>query len=184
MTTQNKIYDYKVNGNIAEQYIKGFEIKKNVIVKFKSLKTLDKMVIAAETHQIYDLVKVDYEVIDINKIYTHLFLSATEIINQKKGLYVSVTNAKLYPVSQIYGESYYSYYPQQRYKSYSAYESSDVLDDYGSLKKKLLRKSKTYYYDKMNYSGLDKVINPSVTEPAIEFILTLQVKFQIDKKSN
>ena len=31
MTTQNKVFDYKTTGNIAEQYLKGFEIKKNVL---------------------------------------------------------------------------------------------------------------------------------------------------------
>ena len=181
MTTQNKIYDYKMNGSVAEQYIKGFEIKKNVIVKFKNIKDLDKMIISASTYQIYDLVKVDYEVADINKIYTQLFQSATEIINQKKGLYVTATNAKLNSVSEIYGESFYNYSPSQLYKSYTAYESSDVYGQYTNYVKKDLRKSTTYYYDKMSYSGFDKIINPTVTEPAVEFVLTLQIKFQIEK---
>lgn len=182
MTTQNKVYDYKVNQSTAEQYLKGFELKKNIIVKFKNIKDLDKMMIAASNYQIYDLVKVDYNVSDINKIYTPLFQSATEIINQKKGLYISATNVKLSAASQVYGEEFYSYYPSQLYKSYTAYESSDVYK-YSNYTKKDLRKSTTFYYDKINYSGFDKIINPNVIEPAIEFVLTLQIKFQIDKKS-
>ncbi|OFY85254.1 MAG: hypothetical protein A3F72_04430 [Bacteroidetes bacterium RIFCSPLOWO2_12_FULL_35_15] len=181
MTTQNKIYDYKMSSSIAEEYLKGFELKKNVIVKFKNIKDLEKMVLSASTFQIYDLVKVDYNVTDITKIYTQLFQTATEIINQKKGLYVGATNAKLSSVSQIYGDEFYSYAPSQLYKSYTAYEGSDVYGGYNSYTKKDLRKSVTYYYDKINYSGFDKVINPIVTEPAVEFILTLQIKFQIEK---
>lgn len=181
MTTQNKIYDYKMSSSIAEEYLKGFELKKNVIIKFKNIKDLEKMVLSASTFQIYDLVKVDYNVTDINKIYTQLFQTATEIINQKKGLYVSATNAKLSSVSQIYGDEFYSYSPSQLYKSYTAYEGSDVYGGYNSYTKKDLRKSVTYYYDKINYSGFDKVINPIVTEPSVEFILTLQIKFQIEK---
>ena len=179
MTTQNKIFDYKMNGNVAEQFLKGFELKKNVIVKFKKIIDLDEMVISASNFQIYDLVKVDYVVDDINKYYVQLFQSAMEIINQKKGLYVAATSAKLLPTSEIYGESFYSYYPSQLYKSYTAYSSSEVYD-YNTTKKDM-RKSPTYYYDKINYSGFDKIINPIVTEPTVEFVLTLQIKFQIEK---
>jgi hypothetical protein len=32
----------------------------------------------------------------------------------------------------------------------------------------------------MNYSGLDKVINPTVIEPSVEYILTLQIKYMIE----
>ncbi len=182
MTTQNKIYDYKMNGSIEEQYLKGFELKKNIIIKFLNIKDLEKMVISASVFQIYDLVKVDYNVTDNNKIYTQLFVAATEIINQKKGLYVGATNAKLSAVSEIYGEEFYSFSPSQLYKSYTAFESSDVYGGYSnSYTKKDLRKSTTYYYDKMNYSGLDRVINPIVTEPVVEFVLTLQIKFQLEK---
>lgn len=181
MTTQNKIYDYKVNSSIAEEYLKGFELKKNVIIKFKNIKDLEKMVLSASTFQIYDLVKVDYNVTDINKIYTQLFQTATEIINQKKGLYMAATNAKLSSVSEIYADEFYSYAPSQLYKSYTAYEGSDVYGGYNSYTKKDLRKSTTYYYDKINYSGFDKIINPIVTEPAVEYILTLQIKFLMEK---
>lgn len=182
MTTQNKIYDYKMIGSIEEQYLKGFELKKNVIIKFINIKDLDKMVISASTFQIYDLVKVDYNVTDNNKIYTQLFVAAMEIINQKKGLYAGATNSKLSPVSEIYGEEFYSFSPSQLYKSYTAYESGDVYGGYSSsYTKKDMRKSTTYYYDKMSYSGLDKIINPIVTEPVVEFVLTLQIKFQVEK---
>src|SRR6187399_3365755 len=29
MTSQNKVYDYKINGDLAEEYLQGFELKKN-----------------------------------------------------------------------------------------------------------------------------------------------------------
>ncbi len=181
MTTQNKVFAYTTNGNVAEQYLKGFEIKKNVIIRLKSIKALDKLVIAASNYQIYDLVKVDYIVTDMGKVYGQLFQAATEIINQKKALYLGITNIRLAPNAQIYGEQFYSYYPDQLYKTYTAYESSEVYSNYNNYVRKDLRKSATFYYDKINYSGFDKVINPTVTEPAVEFVLNLQIKYQIEK---
>ncbi|HUR31383.1 MAG TPA: SIMPL domain-containing protein [Saprospiraceae bacterium] len=179
MTTQNKIYDYKVTGQMAEQYVKGFELKKNVITKFKNIKDLDEMIIAASNHQIYDLVKVDYIVTNLNEVYTQLFKSAMEVINQKKDLYSMATGSKLLPMSQIYGEQFYSYYPSQLYKNYTAYSSSEVYTDASTVKE--ARKSPVFYYDKIDYSGFDKIIEPSVTEPAVEFVLTLQVRYEMEK---
>lgn len=181
MTTQNKIYDYKITGKVAEEFLQGFEIKKNVIVRFKKIKDLDEMCIAATDFQIYDLVKVDYLVSDINKIYTKLFQTAMEVINQKKNLYQSAASMKILTSSQIYGENFQSYTPNQLYKSYNAFESGKVYNYNENYTVKDIRKSKTFYYNKINYSGFDQVINPSVTEPAIEYILQLAIKFQIEK---
>ena len=180
MTTQTEIADYKVMKNYAEQYISGFEQKKNVIIQFRNINELDKMVLTASNYGIYDIAKVDYNVADINKIYLELFQSAMDVINSKKKLYTMATNVQLLPSSEIYNDSFYSFYPSQLYKSYTPNVSTVFQDnDYG--KRKNLQKNTTYYYDKINYSGFDKVINPIVTEPAVEFVLNLQLKFYIDK---
>lgn len=181
MTTQTQISDYKVNGDYAEQYISGFEQKKNVIIKFKNIKDLDKMIVTASDYGIYDLAKVDYIAADLNKIYTKLFQSALNVINSKKELYVKATNIILTSSSEIYGESFYSFYPSQLYKSYTPNITSDYYNKSTYGKRKDLKKNVTYYYDKINYSGFDKVINPVVTEPAVEFVLMLQIKFDIEK---
>ncbi|MDP9077290.1 MAG: hypothetical protein M3O71_07710 [Bacteroidota bacterium] len=181
MTTQNKLFDYRVKGNIADQYLKGFEIGKNVIIRIKDIKDLDNLLITASGYQIYDLVKVDYIVNDVNKVQNQLFKLATDVINEKKDLCVAATNARLLPVSQIYGEDFYSYYPAQLYKAYTAQNSSKIYTEYDRLIKKDLKSSTTYYYDKVNYSGFDKIINPSIIEPAVEFVFSLQIKFQIEK---
>jgi uncharacterized protein YggE len=179
MTTQTQVADYKVNGNYAEQFISGFEQKKNVIVTLKNIKDLDKLVILASEYEIYDFVKVDYIVTDINKIYTQLFQNAVEVINSKKDLYVKATNIKLKTTSGIYGESFYSFFPTQLYKNYTPNVTTEYYDSYS--KRKDLKKNTTYYYDHINYSGFDKVVNPIVTEPAVEYVLVLHIKFDIDK---
>lgn len=178
--TQTKIADYKVTGNYAEQFVSGYEQKKNVIVKFKNIKDLDKMITLAAEYEIYDLIKVDYIFNDIDKVYTQLFQEAMRVINTRKDLYVKATNIKLKATSAIYGESFYSVAPPQLYKSYTPNITAEYFDHaYG--KRKDLRKNTTYYYDHINYADFDKVIDPIVTEPAIEFVLMLQIKFNVEK---
>jgi uncharacterized protein YggE len=181
MTTQTQVADYKVTGNYAEQYISGFEQKKNIIVNLKNIKDLDNIVILASEYEIYDLAKVDYIVTDINQIYTQLFQTAMEVINSKKDLYVKATNTKLKKTSQIYGESFYSFSPTQLYKDYAPNVTTEYYSYDSYSKRKDLKKNTTYYYDHINYSGFDKVVNPIVIEPTVEYVLNLHIKFEIDK---
>ena len=182
LTTQTQISDYNVNGNYAEQFISGFEQKKNVIIKFKKIQDLDEMLALASDHGIYDLAKVDYLVTEINSVYTQLFRSALEVVNSKKEMYVEATNIKLRASSQIYGESFYSFSPSQLYKSYTPNITAEYRNYNSTGKRKDLKKNTTYYYDHLNYSGFDKILNPVVTEPAVEFVLMLQIKFYIDRE--
>jgi len=82
--TQTQITDYKVVGNYSEQYISGFELKKNIIIHFKNIADLDKIMVVAANYEIYDLANVEYNVLDVNNVYLQLFNSAIEVINQKK----------------------------------------------------------------------------------------------------
>lgn len=179
--TQTQIADYRVIGNYSEQYISGFELKKNVIIHFKNISDLDKIVVIAAEFEIYDLTNVEYNVLDVNKIYLQLFNSAVEIINQKKELYSKATNSKLLPNSEIFGENFYAVFPIQLYNAYAPNISSSYYDYNDRAKRKELRQNKTYYYQKVSYSGYDKIINPVVVEPAVEYGLTLQIKFNIEK---
>ena len=181
MVTQTQICDYKVTGDFAQQYISGFEQKKNVIVKFRNIRDLDKMMILASDNGIYDLAKVDYIVTDINKIYMQLFETAIDVINSKKDLYIKATNMKITTNSEIFLESFSSFYPPQLYKTYAPNITTEYFDYSSYAKKKELKKNSTYYYDKLSYSGFDRVINPIVTEPAVEFVLMLQIKYNIEK---
>jgi uncharacterized protein YggE len=178
MVTQNKYYDYKIKGNLVEQYLKGFEIKKNVIIKMSSVKELDELLVAAAKFGIYDLVKVDYVINNLDTISDQLFKLATGIIKKKKDLYIEATGMQLKPAAQIYDEALHSYYPSELYKTYTASNSSVVEFD-GPRVRKDLKAATTYYYDTISYSGLDKVINPAVTEPAVEFVFSLQIKYKI-----
>jgi hypothetical protein len=106
-----------------------------------------------------------------------LFDAAMEVINDKKMRYVKAMNVEVAKTSVIYGESFYSFSPSQLYESYTPSVTSEYYD-YGEYsKRKNLRTNTTYYYDKIDYSGFDKVINPIVVEPVVEYVLQLQMKF-------
>jgi uncharacterized protein YggE len=180
---QYRVYDLKKEStNEVQEYLKGFELSKNIIIKYSKPAQIEQMLILAAKDSIFDLIKVDYCVENISKIYEDLFQSATEIIKKKKELYLNLTEAEVKPNAQIYGEVFSSYYPTEMYKSYQAY-STNFYESYWwyNDRKIAMRKFTTFYYDKLDYSGFDKVINPTVLEPVVEFVLTLQVKYNLKK---
>ncbi|MEM8763727.1 MAG: SIMPL domain-containing protein [Bacteroidota bacterium] len=180
-TTQTKIYDYENNGGVYEQFLSGYEIKKNVIIPFRNLDDLEKLILISARNKVYDLAKVDYVIEDMEKVYGQLFDAAIQIINSKKKRYVSVTNLKLKKASQVYSESFRSLFPKDQYKSYTSNESTKYSNYNTRYDRKSLRKTPTYYYDKIDYSGFDKVINPIVTEPVVQHVLNLQIRFEIER---
>jgi len=183
LLTQYRVYDFKKTGDNYEEYIKGFELSKNVIIKYDKVDQIEYMLTAAAEENIFDLVKVDYIINDISKVYDELFSESKEVIKKKKNQYVDLTDMKLKPMGQIYGENFASFYPADLYKSYKAF-TQNYYETYYWLREnntKHLHKFQTYYYDKINYSGFDKIINPIILEPTIQVALTIQVKYSIQK---
>lgn len=183
LLTQYRVYDFKKTEGNYEEYIKGFELSKNVIIKYDKAEQIEQMLTASSQENIFDLVKVDYIINDISKVYDELFSAAKNVITKKKQQYVDLTDMKLKPTAQIYGENFASFYPADLYKSYKAF-TQNYYETYYWLREndtKRLHKFQTYYYDKINYSGFDKIINPIILEPTIQVALTIQVKYAIIK---
>jgi uncharacterized protein YggE len=181
--TQHRVYDLaqQEERGYYEEYLKGFSLNKNVIVKYRKADQIEQMLLLAAQDSIFDLVKVDYMVEDVSKVYDELFTAASEIIKKKRGLYLNLTGAKIKPAAQIYGEDFATYYPINQYKSYTAF-SETYFEHYDWLNNRTVKKMpkpKTFYYDKPDYSGFDKIINPAVLEPDISFALTIQVKYEL-----
>lgn len=184
MINQNRVYDIKRKGNdFLEEYLTGFETKRNLIIKYKNENQLEKMMVMAAKDSIFDLVKVDYVVENQDKIYDELFVEASKIIQKKKEMIIQLTNVKLLPYSQIYGESFETITPTDRYKSYVSYSASEYDLPYNSnYVIKNQRKVETFYYDKVSNSGYDKILNDNYLEPVVQFSFVLQVKYEISKK--
>ena len=168
------------------EYLRGFELTRNVIVPFRQADTINQLLVAAATDSIYDLVKVDYVVSDPEAIYTSLFKAATEVITRKKANYLALTGAQLRPTAMPYDEVFAAYAPAGQYKSYQATVKTPfyVRTDEGGRSQeryKALPPLTTTYYNAPDTNGFDRVLNPIVTEPMVTYTLALQVKYSLQK---
>ncbi len=180
---QNKIYGYEIAGNIAKQKLVGFELKKNVAIHFQDQRLFDKIVIAASQWQIFDLVKVDYVVKDLDAVQDRLVAEAARIVKQKGARYERLLNIKLRQPAQVYAEKFQTHFPTDMYDSYTAYESESIGRDFYRDKYTIqdLRKSTTFFFNALSADGFDNVINPVVIEPVVQFTLYLKLKYEVEQ---
>lgn len=177
---QNKVYDYRVEGDIAEQFLAGFETKKTVAVRYKNRDSFEKITRAAINQQIFDLIKVDYIVRDFDSIREKLFDQATKVIKSKESKYTSAFGMTIKPLA-LDVEKYDAFYPGERYESYKAFESGAASTTNYRDRKTIvtLRKNTTFYYEPINGSKFDKVLNPIGLEPTVQFTIYLRVKYKM-----
>jgi uncharacterized protein YggE len=183
MIVQTRIYDYKINGKTATENKQGFEIKKNIIIKFNDHALVEKMMISASEQEIFDIVKIDYILNDPEKVQNQLRAAAMEIVGNKKKFVLDNSALVLSDKGLIQYESFNTVYPDKAYKQYVAAETGNVSSSYYNSNTwiKEQRKSKTFYYDSQNPAMFDRVINPVTVKVPIQMSLDVAYKFYIGK---
>ena len=176
---QPKTYGYDLAGDVAREKLTGFELKKNVSVHYSDRNLLDKLMAAAAKAQIYDLIKVDYVVKDINAVQATLMGEASAVIKQKLARDEKLLGIKTEPPAEVYAERSAIHYPTEMYDSYTAAEGESIARPPPRYTIQQARKGRTFYFNGLNGNGFDKVINPVIVEPVVQFTLYLKVKYEV-----
>jgi uncharacterized protein YggE len=183
-TTQNKIYGFDVGEKLVKEKLVGFELKKNVSVRYTDGNLLDKLVLAAAGAGIFDLIKVDYFVRDTGAVLDRLMEEATRVAKQKAARREQLFGLKLQKTPQIYAEKPSIYFPTEMYDAYTAAESESVSQtpSYNPQTQIIqnARKSRTFYFNPLDAEGFDLVINPVILEPVVQYTLYLKLKYDFE----
>lgn len=182
---QGRIYSYALNEeeNVAKETLKGFEIKKNIIISYTQNSLLDKIMTAAANEAIYDLIKVDYVVDKPDKIYEDLYKEALEVIETKELIYLELSEKEHFGYPEIIRFEKGRIQPIEAYRSYTAHESNEVSVEgyarYSNLKKVTARRIATHYFEAAPSDNFDKVINEHSLEPCVQFVLHLELRYEV-----
>lgn len=182
--TQGRIYSYELNEeeNVAKESLKGFEIKKNIIISYTQNELLNKIMNAAAKEAIYDLIKVDYIVDDSDKVYDNLYKEALKVIEAKKEIYLELSEKEHFGYPEIIKFEKGRIQPVEAYRSYTAHESNQVSVEgyarYNNLKKVTARRIATHYFEAAPSANFDKVINEYSLEPCVQFVLHLEIRYE------
>jgi uncharacterized protein YggE len=178
--TQNKVYDYTTSGNVTTEKFTGFETKKNVAVRYGDRELLEKILTAAAKNSIFDLIKVDYVVNDVKAVNAQLYEEAVKIVKQKEAAYANSFGIKLSPTN-LANEKYDAFYPGELYAGYQAFEAGNTYGGYDNNRVIQQRKTKTFYYEPLDASDFDSVINQIGIEPMVQFTLYLRMQYELKK---
>jgi uncharacterized protein YggE len=162
----------------------GFEMKKNIHVKFADHDRINDLISAAAQAEIYDLVKIDYNVANMDQVYTELRKKAEDIIQVKAESYKRMGfNLE----AQNYATTQGSVYPMERYVQYTAantgipkvYSKKASKDKEKPLEYNYAEKNKTVYYERVPYGQFDAVLNADMVEPTVQFYYSMNVNYKI-----
>ncbi len=185
----------------------GFQMKKNIHILFYNHDQLSNIIALMAKSEIYDIVKVDYNLADIQAAHNELRKAALEVIKTKKELYKELG---LHLEVQNMADGFGSAYPIERYSNYTAFHMGSSVEEVKAAKRRkkyardiyvngknakvsikgrdiddtkyIIRRSeknKTIYYKKIAYNKFDLVLNADFTEARIQIYYTLKVRHTV-----
>lgn len=161
---------------------KGFELQKNIHVRYSDPNLLERIVTAAARQEIYDIVKVDYFVAHPQAIYQELRTQAFEYLANIRAEYQKI-GIRLDSAYVVTAENAWVAYPINRYESYQAF-STQSLDaaEKGSAVVETIDKPTLRFYNAVPGNDYDIVLNPEILEPAVQFSYNLAVRYTLPER--
>ncbi|MFD1602063.1 SIMPL domain-containing protein [Flavobacterium artemisiae] len=178
------VYEYEVekkvfNRKTYNEVPVGFELKKNIHIKFSDPNQLNDFISILSNYEIYDLVRVDYFSNALETIKKEMMNKAKLLIQEKIKNYELLLGETFANAEKRIADDFVVNLPVEMYNSYEAYNSSSL-----NLKKSAnvnqTNKSTTLYYQPVFNKEFDFIINPAVLEPVIQ--VQYEVKIFINRE--
>jgi uncharacterized protein YggE len=169
------------------QVPKGFEMQKNIHVKYYDPNQLDRLFAMAAQCEIYDLIKVEYLYDSAEFAGNAMRNKAMLCLNNKLANYKKL-GVQLDTSFRTFTESGNIFFPIDKYQTYkplaiSSVEEGDKPDESGTMMKTGVGMTNrtTVFYNQTSIEGFDAVINPSPLQPPIQFMYTLTVHYRYNQ---
>ncbi|MBK9273820.1 MAG: SIMPL domain-containing protein [Flavobacteriales bacterium] len=156
----------------------GFEIQKNIHIRFTDARVLDKLVTAAAKEEIYDLVKVDFFVEKQSACYDTLRMFATKLLQQKLDNFDKL-GLKIKESHRTGAEKNGAYFPLDRYTTYQTRTQSSLNSRRKGQVVNDIRRPQTLFYNKVPYGHFDIVLHAEITEPPVQYTYNLTLTCQL-----
>ena len=163
----------------------GFEIQKNVHIRFTNPALLDFMVTEATRNEIYDLAKVEYFIKNQEQILDSLRNMAVKEVMKKMHTY-SQLGIDFSIMTKNFGEEASITFPTDRNQNYQAFCRPAVTSvihavnlESNAVKSVIMEQPKptSTVYSLIRPDFFDIVINPVITEPVVQISFNLKVKY-------
>ncbi|HEY0978511.1 MAG TPA: SIMPL domain-containing protein [Flavobacteriales bacterium] len=176
------VYEYeatrKLFSTTYQEIPAGFEIQKNIHIRFRDARILDQLVTAAAKEEIYDLVKVDFFVGQQGACYDTLRMFATRLLEKKLDNFEKL-GLKVKESHRTGAEKNAAYFPLDRYTAYQTRTQASLNSRRKGQIVNDIRKPQSLFYNKVPYGNFDIVLHAEITEPPVQYTYNLTVVCQL-----
>jgi len=160
---------------------KGFELKKNIHIKYSDANQLNELITILSNQEIYDLVRVDYFSSNLDNIKKEMMDKSRTTLQEKIKNYETILGTSFVNTEKRITDGFRVMLPAEMYKSYESFNSSSL-----NLKKSaninVADKSPTLYYQPIINKEFDFVINATILEPVIQVMYEVKLVINREKK--
>ena len=159
---------------------KGFELKKNLHFSYSDPAVLDLLVSICADQEIYDLVRVDYTINNIEEKREEMVQKAMGFLDKKMDRYEILLRDDFEDKERLLVDGFKMHYPTEQYSSYQAYCSNSM--NYSSdPNSTTVVKTTSLYYMPLRDKGYDFVVNSGIHEPVVQ--LEYEIKLRLYPKA-
>lgn len=177
LEVEKKVFSKKTYSEVPA----GFELKKNIHIRYKNQALLNEFIQLLAKNEIYDLVSVDYFSSQLETIKKELMTKAKTLALEKMKNNEALTGATFEAKEKDIMDGYKIVYPVEQYRSYAAFSSTSLnLNKNATVNQ--ANKSTTQYYQPIIDKEFDFVINPLVMEPVIQVMYEVIVIVRREEK--
>lgn len=176
---EKKIFSKKTYNEVPA----GFEIKKNIHIKFNEAAMLEEFMKVLSANEIYDLVRVDYYASALENIRKELETKARIQIQEKIKNYELLIGKPFESNEKSVSDGFLVKLPVEMYRSYEASRST-TLNLRKSANVTQSDKTTTIFYHPVMNKEFDFVINPIVVEPVIQVMYEIKVLISKSDQKN
>jgi hypothetical protein len=159
----------------------GYELKKNLMIQYNNASDLDLIISICAKEEVFDLAKVDYITKNLDSIKMKLQERVLLEYQNKLKFYGTIKNVDLFKKEKTINEGFNMIYPIESYKKYAAFSQAQLpYSVNGAINQ--IRKNETNYYDAMLAKSQSFVMNPDITEPAIQILYEMTIVIDLREK--
>lgn len=146
---------------------RGFELKKNLHFRYTDPRVLEQLVTLCAAQEIYDIVRVDYFINDIEKKKDELMKKAGQLLERELTRRAGFLNIDFSKMQRQFADAFAMYYPIEQYRSYQTYHSNTLSKGFGGETKSSQQSTAQFFLPRMS-KDYDFVINNTMLEPVIQ----------------
>jgi hypothetical protein len=170
------IYDHVLERKVfaKNSYVekpKGFELKKNITIRYYNSQQLDPIFLLCTANEVYDFVRADLFTKNMTEIRQLLRERSDSMLNAQMKRYEGLLDVDYDNYNKSIGEATKVVYPAEKYLNYNAFSSTSYFTKKYNIKS--TNKKVTKHYMPVIDKEFDFVYSPVVDEPTIQIMYTL-----------